>query len=509
MTLSTNIVSANETWQSYGDERSPVYLQYPQGWTASSDAKTGRIDLKGSDAALSVLPFFMAERIPEPMQFFSSFLSLYDSGAKWTQPEKVGNVMRSMYTGANENVIAVMELIESANGSSGKLSIAKISKDSKPTQVDLLAKILETFKYNQVPATAALPQEQQPVPQANGEDDSDESTSSSPAPVETQKLPDTNVAYRTFTDPDENSFSVDVPAGWKVEGGMTSVSAIDKRPWVKVSSPDNLMMAFIGDGQIPPFSIPNAQLSALGFHEGRNYMGGVVRSYVPARAFAEKYARTKLKSVISNLSVVEEHDQPEVARQYNGTVGATRSEAASIKMTGMYGNIPAVAYFLASTKATVMQGTGAWWVTLIAGQLGPADRDQQGLSIILHMLQTFQINPEWKARSVATTGQISRNYRAASQQKSQAIMNNYWNQQAANENIHSAYWNRQASQDRAANKFSDAFRGVENVEDPRTGTKYQVQYGPNYHWIDPSGNYAGTEHSAPGPEWRQLLTVPQ
>jgi hypothetical protein len=87
-------------------------------------------------------------------------------------------------------------------------------------------------------------------------------------------------------------------------------------------------------------------------------------------------------------------------------------------------------------------------------------------------------------------------------------MNNYWSQQAANDRLHQAYWDRQASQDRAANNFSNAIRGVENVQDPNTGTKYQVEYGPRYHWIDNQGNYTNSEYSSPGPEWRQLMSVP-
>ncbi len=37
-------------------------------------------------------------------------------------------------------------------------------------------------------------------------------------------------------------------------------------------------------------------------------------------------------------------DMRVVAEAVNGTVGATRSEASSIKFTGMYGNIPALLY---------------------------------------------------------------------------------------------------------------------------------------------------------------------
>jgi len=129
--------------------------------------------------------------------------------------------------------------------------------------------------------------------------------------------------------------------------------------------------------------------------------------------------------------------------------------------------------------------------------------------VILHMLKTFHMNPEWQSQATNTAGAVSRQYTEASQQASNAISKNYWNQQAANESIHQSYWNRQASQDRAANNFSNYIRGQENVVDPQTGTKYQVEYGPQYHWINPTSDVVtGTQYSGPGPEWRQLLSVP-
>ncbi len=314
--------------------------------------------------------------------------------------------------------------------------------------------------------------------------------------------------WTRYVDPSENSFSVEVPVGWKTEGGLTRVSAIDCRPWVKVTSPDNLFCAFIGDGTIAPCTMPNAQLSSLGFYPGRNYNGSKILAYIPARRFVEKYAFLKLKSVISNLQVVSESNHPDIAQAVNGTVGATRSECASIKITGDYGSIPASGYYIAATKATVMNGTGMWWVTYIAGNLGPAARDGAGLGVLLHMMGTFQMNPEWSKRSHDTTWRVSQNYRQTANQISNSIMNRYWSQQAANDRFNQAYWNRQAVQDKAAGNFSDYIRGDQTVADPQTGQQWKVNQA-NEHWMDSSGNITGTDYGGqPGPDWRKLNNVP-
>ena len=153
-------------------------------------------------------------------------------------------------------------------------------------------------------------------------------------------------------------------------------------------------------------------------------------------------------------------------------------------------------------------GTGMWWVTKVAGTVGPAERDDEALGVVLHMLGTFAVNPSWASNSLRNTVAVSQHYRRVSQQVSQSITNRYWAQQAHNDRMNQSYWNRQASQDRAANNFSNYIRGVENVQDPDTGTKYQVQYGPQGHYIDTNSNYIYSGDNAPGPEWRQLLSVP-
>ena len=328
-------------------------------------------------------------------------------------------------------------------------------------------------------------------------------------PGSTLALPPTRfMGYTIFRDPNEHSYTIQVPAGWEVTGGLYRPRAIDARPWVKTTSPDKLISAFYGDPSIPPYTMPTATGTSLGFGVGTKYNGGLIEPYMPARRFVERYAKESLKRYIKDFKIVEEANHPDIARAVNGTVGATRSECASIKFTGTYNNIPAVGYYIAATKATVAYGSGMWWVNLIAGEVSAADRSNGGLSVLLTMLRSFQFDPAWKGQSVKTAGDVSREYTAASHALSDSIVNRYWSQQAFNDSMNAAYWNRQAVQDHAADNFSNYIHGVENVRDPDTGTQYQVQYGPQYHYINPQGVIGGSNYGAPGPEWRQLMSVP-
>ncbi len=454
LSLGTACLAAESTddWQTFSDASSPFTLQYPPGWQATANPQYGRIDVKNeSGASLSVLPFFVAKQTVaslDPLKFFRVAIQLFAPSEQWDEPQSVGtNSYRSTYSNDTENASAALVLIQFPEGVLGQICVAKSPKGENAVTTDTFAQMMSSLRHN--------PEFSQNKNNAQAS---------------------TPNGWTKFVDPNENSFWLDVPAGWKVEGGLTRVSALDVRPWVRVVSPDQLITAFIGDGKITPCTMPSATGNALGFRVGSSYNGTIIQPYIPARQFAERYAKSNLHQFLTNIQVVDEHNHPDVAAAVNGTVGTTKSEAASIKLTAMYGDIPAVAYYLAVTKATVAYGTGMWWVTKVAGVVGPASRDEEGLGVILHMLESYEVNPAWAENSLRNTVAVSQHYRRVSQQVSQSIMDRYWSQQEHNDRMHKAYWDRQTAQDNAANKFTNYILGVEDVRDSNTGTTYQVQW---------------------------------
>jgi hypothetical protein len=491
------------SWQTYGGLSDAFTMKYPNGWHVTTDPQSGRIDVAdAAGAQLSVLPFSSPTPIDaaQVSDFFNGFMKSLTPNDHWSQPERVGtNAVRATASSDSGKASAAMVLSSSAQGTVGKICVTRVPKGGTPISVDTLAQMMSSLQFNQKSMVGQVAAKGTPA--AAGQPVI--------APQTASGMPPTPFSgYRKFFDPSENAFSIDVPVGWQVTGGLYRPQSIDARPWVKCVSPDNLMVAFFGDASIPPYSVPSAISYQMGYGIGSRYGGGEVRPYVPANRFVEQYARKAMKKDFKDVRVVEQHEHPEVASYFNGSVGATRSEASSIKVNAMYGNIPAVGYFLASTKETVQSGAGMWWVTIVAGVLCPADRQDGGLSVILHMIQTFRYNDAWKGQSVANAGQVSRNFTAASQAAGQALVNRYWSQQAANDANHAAYWGRQAVQDHAADNFSDYIRGQQTVQDPNSGKQYKVDYGPNYHYMDQSGNIVGTQYGAPDAGWHQLLAVP-
>src|ERR1700739_3335 len=86
----------------------------------------------------------------------------------------------------------------------------------------------------------------------------------------------------SVTDPQERAFQVEVPQGWKVEGGTMRRNALQFRSWVKSVSPDGNTILLINDPSEWSYVIPTPLLAMSGFREGSIYGGGAGTLYTVA-----------------------------------------------------------------------------------------------------------------------------------------------------------------------------------------------------------------------------------
>ena len=94
------------------------------------------------------------------------------------------------------------------------------------------------------------------------------------------------VSCHCFVDPNEGSFSMDVPACRRISGGLARRNALQFWPWLTAVSPDgNTILAF-GDPSLQSYISPNQMLAATGFGEGSGGGGTiyVVSRYLPGLA---------------------------------------------------------------------------------------------------------------------------------------------------------------------------------------------------------------------------------
>jgi hypothetical protein len=76
----------------------------------------------------------------------------------------------------------------------------------------------------------------------------------SPLPIWAQGA---GVAWTRFQDPFEKAFTVEVPQGWTVRGGLFRMGFSDERPMVDLTSPDGQINVRLGDISIPVYTAPN------------------------------------------------------------------------------------------------------------------------------------------------------------------------------------------------------------------------------------------------------------
>lgn len=466
-------------WQNYAVDGSAFSLQYPTDWKVAADPKSGRIDVASpAGASLSVLPFFLANTaINQNNAPVLLHLMLQQTApGSWSQPQTIGNnAIKSTLSSATESAAASIVFTPTTAGTAGRFCITRVPRGAQQIGADTFAHIMNSLKFAGVP-NAGAPNAGSPQ-MAGGI-----------GPI----------TYTQFVDPDQNSFAVEVPAGWTNTGGMVRPIAIDARPWAKTVSPDSSITAFLGDPQIGPCSIPSALNYKLGARLGQTTttsygLKTVWLNYQTAPVFLKKYGHMILSKFATDISEQGVEEYPDLARSYNKN--CTASSAASMKFTAMYQGVPVVAYFLASTKSLVAYGTGMWWVTLLGGVVTSADKEAPGVEVFLHMLKSFQYNSQWSSNAIKAAGDTSNIVTNASN----SIFNT----------ISNSYWARQAVQDRAARNFSNYIRGTQDLQDPQTGTNYNVEYGPKYHWINSGGTILGTDSTeTPGVDWRQMTEVP-
>lgn len=467
-------------------------------------------------AALVVVPFLVYGKTfdaSDGKQFFNTMVKNFAPEEKWCKPEPVGNSsFKTTCQGEHYKEAASVIFAHTQQGTGGRFCMAKLPNDAPQSQVDTFVQIMNSLNYIG-PATTGMTSPavaspvagnimrtgmRQPGMTSQLQPGMNQQMQPGINPIMQQAMMGTPFGgFRPFMDPSEGAFSVDVPIGWNAQGGVSHPIAIDARPWVVTKSPDEMITAFIGDGKIGPYYMPTAVGMRLGNLPGMHYNSGTISPYIPAQKYVVDYATKHLKEGgCSEIKVGPVVNHPELSRAMIGN--GTQANAASVTLSCINKKgIPCTAYFVCCTKALVASGSGMWWVSLIGGEAGAADRTNLGLYVIKHMLDTYQITQSWEDNAARTAGTVSRIYKAGADAVEKTIVDGYWARQTP--------VTHQAAQGDPLQGFDDYVRGQQTVQDPDTGIQYKVGYGN--HWINGSGT-VGQSDTQIAPDWHQLVSVP-
>lgn len=291
------------------------------------------------------------------------------------------------------------------------------------------------------------------------------------------------VRWTGFTDPSERAFTIDVPAGWSVTGGSRRVSALEVRTGVTVRSPDNAIEVFVGDLDIPVFTLPNQMLSMAGFGEGSTYSPGYgqsffVNRYLPGDAFAQTWGMRRVGYACPGAKVTSVRGLPQATRAMdnlfarygiNSQIRAGEAEFACQVQGGS-----GVGYTFAATELVESGGNGVWGAKVIAGFTARADRKAEAAAVLSHMVASFRLDPQWAARQQGTQANVSRIV-----SDTNSVVSNSINERFANQ---------QSGQERAWEQDTQARRGLATYTDPASGRQVELDSSER-HWRTADGRY--------------------
>lgn len=297
--------------------------------------------------------------------------------------------------------------------------------------------------------------------------------------------------FQRWNDPTENAFSAEVPAGWRVSGGIRRNSPTSRTDEIVAQSPDGQLVR-TNDASLPTqFMEPNQTLERLGIREGMMYPGtnNPVMRFRPAVNFATEYVQMKTSQTCRNLQFVNQRDRPDIlqALAARGLLSNNQITAGEVVFTCLAGGQPYVGYLFAETSRSVYQGVGNIWNARVNGFFAPAARAAQADAVLQRIQASLRINPQWWAAEVGADARILKNfedYRAFSAQLQQ---------QTANERL--------ASLDRRTDQANDIMQGRTRVVDTESGESYKVQHTSNYYWIDTRNEVIAGTNIPYKPSW--------
>ncbi|HZG53102.1 MAG TPA: hypothetical protein VEZ40_13280 [Pyrinomonadaceae bacterium] len=428
-------------------------LDIPANWTLT--AKDGLVNATGTNLErVTILPFKLEARLDADgaRDFLLAILRQFWSHQRWEMPRGgwqfnpngVGAI------GADESrlkEIATLWWANTPDGATGFFyALAAPPARFQSLQTDF-ARILSSFRVTRDGA--------QPGVKAD--------------PLE-------GMQFQRWTDPMENAFSVEVPAGWHVTGGVFRPSFVSMSEIV-LRSPDGQVVVRSGDVNFPSkYITPNMTLMSLGTWEGQFTSDGtLVMNYKSGLDFAVHYLQNTLARNCRNLQWLSSRDRADRIQAlgwYAQMLGFAMHTAGEVIFSCDFGGPTYLGYQYAETAITHNSHVATLWnPQALFGFIATPANVRLADAVLFRAISTVQTNPEWMMRQAQINHQVAEQNRRYSE-----YSNQLWQQTQAE---------RWASWDRIAEQRGDLLRGHTRVVDPQTGQAYKVESGSSYYWIDP------------------------
>jgi hypothetical protein len=304
-------------------------------------------------------------------------------------------------------------------------------------------------------------------------------------------------SWTTVRDTQEQAFSIDVPRGWKAQGGLLRKGPLDPRVQVDMISPDGRIEMRVGDWGVPPFTVPGGQMERYGFTEGKVYAPGhpptatIVARYRSGLDFAAFYARVRFAKMCQAFEPKSQKAiNPIFSPAREGPMTTTAGEAV---YRCVQNGQEKMAYTYAETGLYQANGMANWRVGYLLSFLAPKDQANATYKMIFQSAVSFTENPEWHLKQAQIT---AANAAAALRTFHMAL-----------QQTEARYQQWSAGMAKQGQSFSDVLNGTTLTVDPSTGQQREVWTGTgSTRWVDGLGNVVSSNLS-PGTSFHALQDV--
>ena len=502
LVITTSCRSVNQAqspagWRTHTDPAGFV-VSTPSGWSVATDARQGRIGLRGTRGEQIVIwPIFLEQKQLNAAGAARRVMQLarkLDGSLPWMPANAPANAARVVARGSTQGQRSgstVMTWSNTPTGAAVYLYALEAPAEIYPASAETFANILKSFHGVQDNAAA------QPGARADAG-------------------PATFVNWR---DPQEGSFTLQVPRGWQVAGGAYRLSATDIRNIATMISPDGQMRVFMGDTNIGAFTEPTQMMAYSGMREGSYQTLGdgtrlEIRRYMTGQQFARAYAQSRLGSQCSGVQVESSSERQDLAAIFSqvvreeGMTGARLTAGdAGFSCTGKNGPLRGRVF---ATTVLPLPGRASLWYVMLYGYVAAPQSQQAADGISQHVIQSMRIDPQWRQREKQIANNAVAQDNARSQQiqarARQAIQEN---QRQTTDMIVNGYNQRSKVYDEISRKRENSILGTTDVVDPVSGSQYKIDSYSDYHWMNNQGEVTGNSTGTnPGYGWHELVTLP-
>lgn len=225
------------------------------------------------------------------------------------------------------------------------------------------------------------------------------------------KLPATaaaqgQVQFVKWVDPTERAFSLKVPKGWQVNGGIHWISQIDARGYLKARSPDGKVQIFIDDPDILTRQVPHPAYAQMGWVEGKVVQAQTGPIFIQRFQSGSQYAQQHVTwRLCKSPRWVKTGDLPALSQSITSAIesyarasgGIARASAgeASFLCNNDQGYVFATTVLASSPSPTAP--IQIWGVYKLSGFVSSDPmRSMQARYIMDHMMATFTPNTSWE-----------------------------------------------------------------------------------------------------------------